>query len=183
VSDQAGMVAPDFEERAQRVRLLVLDVDGVLTDGRIVLDETGRELKFFDVQDGHGLRMAQRAEDFRIALLTAQESPIVLRRAEELGIAEVVQGAMQKLPAFERLLSKLDVPFDACAYMGDDVVDLPVLRRVILPIAPANAVPEVIREVSLVTAARGGRGAVREALVRILTAQRKWADLMQRYYT
>lgn len=180
--EQEAILAPDFEERAQRVRLMVLDVDGVLTDGRIVIDDAGRELKFFDVQDGHGLRMAQRAEDFRIALLTAQESPIVLRRAEDLGISEVVQAAKQKLPAFEELLGRLGVAFDEAAYMGDDVVDLPVLRRVILPIAPANAVPEVCREVSLVTAARGGRGAVREALVRILTAQRKWEHLMQRYY-
>lgn len=180
--EQEAILAPDFEERARQVRLLVLDVDGVLTDGRIVLDDAGRELKFFDVQDGHGLRMAQRAEGFRVALLSARESSVVLRRAEDLGISELVQGAIKKLPVFEELLSKLGVSFDECAYMGDDVVDLPVLRRVILPIAPANAVPEVIREVSLVTAARGGRGAVREALVYILTAQGKWDDLMQRYY-
>jgi len=175
-------VAPDFEERARRVRLVVLDVDGVLTDGRIVLDDSGREFKFFDVQDGHGIRMAQRAEDFRIAFLTARESPVVVRRAKELGVSEVVQGAKEKLPSLDGLLERLEISYGETAYMGDDVVDIPVLRRVILPIAPANAVAEVIREVSLVTAARGGRGAVREALVHILTAQRKWENLMQRYY-
>lgn len=181
MSEQA-VVAPDFEDRARRVRLLVFDVDGVLTDGRIIFDETGRELKFFDVQDGHGIRMAQRAKDFRIAFLTARESPIALRRAEDLGVADVVQGAKEKLPGIQLLINRAGVSFGETAYMGDDVIDIPVLRKVILPIAPANAVAEVVREVSLVTSARGGHGAAREALVRILTAQRKWEGLMQRYY-
>jgi 3-deoxy-D-manno-octulosonate 8-phosphate phosphatase (KDO 8-P phosphatase) len=182
VSEREAIVAPDFEQRAQRVRLMVLDVDGVLTDGRLIFDDQGRELKMFDVQDGHGIRMAQRADDFRVALLTARESPIVQHRAEEMGISEVILAAKQKLPAFEKLLEKTGIPVDEAAYMGDDVLDLPVLRRVILHVAPANAVPEVAREVSLVTAAHGGRGAVREALVKILTVQRKWEHLMERYY-
>jgi 3-deoxy-D-manno-octulosonate 8-phosphate phosphatase (KDO 8-P phosphatase) len=182
VSEREPTFAPDFEERARRVRLLVLDVDGVMTDGRIVLDGGHGEWKFFDVQDGHGIRMAQRAEDFRIALISGRESDVVARRARELGIDEVVQGATRKLPVFEELLERVGVPVDETAFMGDDVVDIPVLRKVILPIAPANAVPEVSREVSLVTRYPGGHGAVREALVHILTAQGKWEGLMQRYY-
>lgn len=183
MSDREPVYAPDFEERAKRVRLMVLDVDGVMTDGRIVLDGDCGEWKFFNVQDGHGIRMAQRAEDFRIALLSGRKSDVVARRARELEIEEVIQGATRKLPVFEELLERVGIPVDETAFMGDDVVDIPVLRKVILPIAPANAVPEVRREVSLVTRFAGGHGAVREALVSILTAQGKWDGLMQRYYT
>jgi 3-deoxy-D-manno-octulosonate 8-phosphate phosphatase (KDO 8-P phosphatase) len=161
---------------------MVLDVDGVLTDGRIVLDGGEGEWKFFNVQDGHGIRMAQRADEFRIALLSGRKSDVVDRRAAELGIDEVIQGATKKLPVFEELLERTGVPVDETAYMGDDVVDIPVLRKVILPVAPANAVPEVCREVSLITSECGGHGAVREALVHILSAQGKWDGLMQRYY-
>jgi len=182
VSEPEAVSAPDFEERARRVRLLVLDVDGVMTDGRIVLDGGKGEWKFFNVQDGHAIRMAQRAGDFRIAILSGRESAVVARRARELEIEEVIQGATRKLPAFEKLTERMGVPFEETAYIGDDVVDIPVLRRVILPMAPANAVPEVRREVSLVTEAAGGHGAVREALVQILTVQGKWEGLMQRYY-
>jgi len=161
--------------------MLILDADGVFTDGRVYYEEKGPCLLSFDIQDGHGIRMAGRAEDFRIGLITARENPILATRARELGIEEIVQGARKKIPAFEAMMARARVKSDEVAYMGDDVVDLPVLRRAGLPIAPANAVPDVKRVAALVTSASGGNGAIREVLEEILKAQGKWQGLMRRY--
>lgn len=174
-------ITENFIERARRIRLFVMDVDGVLTDGRIWLDENGNESVSFDVLDGHGIRMAARAPDFNVAMLTARTKKSVWTFAKDLGVDEVIQGAKRKLPVFEELLERVRIPLEETAYMGDDLVDLPIMRRVGLPIAPANAIQEV-KDIALYVAAReGGRGAVREVLEAVLKAQGKWAELVERY--
>jgi 3-deoxy-D-manno-octulosonate 8-phosphate phosphatase (KDO 8-P phosphatase) len=139
--------------RAARVRLVVLDVDGVLTDGRLYFGPDGEALKVFDVRDGHGVRLLREA-GLGVALLSGRASPIVARRASELDIAPVVQGERDKLAGLNRLLA-------ACAYMGDDWPDLPVMAQVGFAAAVADAAPEVRRAAHWIAQADGGRGAVR----------------------
>ena len=113
----------------RNIRLLLLDVDGVMTDGRIILDSDGRELKAFDVRDGHGLKLLQRAE-FQVGIITGRSSPVVEFRARELGIGLVFQGAKDKLVPYRHILDSLGLSDEQVAYVGDDLVDLPLLRRV-----------------------------------------------------
>ena len=140
----------------------------------------GDEVKSFHVRDGHGVKLAMRA-GLEVALITGRESPIVDRRAEELGISLVFQGALDKRKALEDLLAKTKFTLDQTAYMGDDVVDLPVLRAVGLGCAPSDADREVLSRVSFVTRAKGGEGAVRELIQFILSAQGAWEKVMERY--
>ncbi len=176
---------PDRErnllETAGKIRLIALDVDGVLTDGRITYSSSGDEIKSFHVRDGHAVKLALRA-GLVVAIITGRESPIVLRRAEELGILRVYQGALDKMEALRELLA--DTGFDPVqiAYMGDDVVDLPVLRAVGFGCAPSDADPEVLARADLVTGASGGKGAVRELIRYILSAQGLWEEIMARYF-
>ena len=156
--------------RAKRVRLLLLDVDGVLTDGRIILDNHGNELKAFHVRDGHGIKLAQRA-GIVVGIITGRNAEVVSRRARELGILEVHQGAFEKIGVYEALLSKYRCTDEQAAYMGDDVVDLGIFKRAGLSVAVADCDPAVRRHVDLVTKAEGGRGAVREVINLILAAQ------------
>ncbi len=162
-----------LETSLQNIRLLVTDVDGVLTDGRIVYDENGRELKFFDVRDGHGLVMLRKA-GLETGILTGRTSEIVTRRAAELGMRYVVQGSRDKAGDIVRMAAEAGVPLSAVAYMGDDVVDLPALVRCGVAAAPGDAHPDVLANVGFVAEARGGRGAIRELCERILKAQGKW---------
>lgn len=166
--------------RASAIKLICLDVDGVLTDGRIVFDSNGAESKFFHVQDGSGIRYAQRA-GLMVAFITGRESPVVARRAEELGVELVYQKVKLKLPVFEELLSTLGLKPEEVLCMGDDLPDLPVMRRVGLAIAPANAVLEIKEVAHLVTARSGGHGAVREAIDWLLRSTGKWDGIMERY--
>lgn len=151
----------------QELRLLLLDVDGVLTDGGLVLIDDDRESKVFDVQDGMGITLALAA-GLEVGILTGRRSEVVARRAEELNVEHVWQGAGDKGDALDDVLEQTGYSEDRVAYMADDVQDLPVLRRVGLALAPENARPEVKRECDLVTRAPGGKGAVREAIDRLL---------------
>ena len=163
-----------------KIRLLVCDVDGVLTDGRIILDSTGAETKQFHVRDGSAIKWLIRA-GIQVAWLTGRSSPVVDRRAEELGVREVVQGAKQKLPAFLDLLRRDECPPEEVCYVGDDLPDIPVLARVGLPCAVADAAEEVKALCPVVTRPPGGGGAVREIAERILRARGAWEELLARY--
>jgi len=167
-------------ERARKTRLLMMDVDGVLTDGRIIQDGHGHELKVFDVKDGHGIVMAHRAK-LRTALISGRESETIRRRAEELGIELVFQKIWNKLEVYEKILVDTELTHDEVAYIGDDLIDIPLLRRVGLAVAVADAVDEVKAAAHVVTQRPGGQGAVREVIELILKAQGHWDSLIERY--
>ena len=173
-------VAPDVLARARAVRLVILDVDGVLTDGRIIYGTGGMELKAFDVRDGHGVKMFHQA-GLRTAILTGRTSEVVGRRAEELGIADVVQNAKDKLAAYRELLARHALADAQVACVGDDVTDLPLFARAGLAVAVPGAAPEARAAAHYVTRRAGGRGAVREVLDLILKAQGLWAEALARY--
>jgi len=167
-------------EAAVKVRLIALDVDGVLTDGKITFTSSGDEIKSFHVRDGHAVKLAMRA-GMTVALITGRQSSIVARRADELGITLVFQDALDKAQTLEVLLAKTGFTPEQTAYMGDDVVDLPVLKAVGLGCAPSDADAEVLAMVPFVTRARGGEGAVREMIQFILSVQGSWEKVMARY--
>jgi 3-deoxy-D-manno-octulosonate 8-phosphate phosphatase (KDO 8-P phosphatase) len=167
-------------ERARKTRLLIMDVDGVLTDGRIIQDGHGHELKVFDVKDGHGIVMAHRAK-LRTALISGRESETITRRADELGIELVFQKIWNKLEVYEKILVDTELTHDEVAYIGDDLIDIPLLRRVGLAVAVADAVDEVKAAAHLITQRPGGQGAVREVIELILRAQDHWDSLIERY--
>jgi len=164
------------------VELLVLDVDGVLTDGRLIVHSDGSESKCFHILDGHGIRMWQRA-GLKVALLSGRLSEATTRRAHELEIPYVIQDCHFKLPALKQLLAELGLSPENVAYVGDDLMDLPIVRYVGFGVAVANAVDELKEHADYVTAHRGGEGAVREVIERILKSSNRWADLMDRYLT
>lgn len=160
----------DVYARARAIRLAVFDVDGVLTDGALYYSDSGEETKVFDVRDGHGMKMLQ-SSGVTLAIITSRSSGCVARRAENLGIDLLFQGVEDKLTSMRALTAKLGVELDACAYMGDDWVDLPVLTRCGLAVSVPDA-PAVVRDrVHYVTRASGGRGAAREACELIMHAQ------------
>jgi 3-deoxy-D-manno-octulosonate 8-phosphate phosphatase (KDO 8-P phosphatase) len=160
----------ELHERARRIRLLVLDVDGVLTDGRLYFAADGEQLKVFDVRDGYGLVALQRA-GVAVAIISGRKSDAVLRRAAELGISRVSQGVEDKAAQLDSLLQELGVGPPEVACIGDDVPDLPMLRRAGLAIAVADAHPAVQAETHWTTSQPGGRGAVREACDLLLNAR------------
>lgn len=162
------------------IQLLVLDVDGVLTDGRLFIHSDGGETKCFHILDGHGIRMWQRA-GLKVALLSGRASEATSRRARELEIPYVIQDCQFKLPALEQLLAELGLSPEKVAYVGDDLMDLPIVRYVGFGAAVANAVDELKECADYVTVRRGGEGAVREVIEHILKGSNRWADLMQRY--
>ncbi len=174
---QNPKASANVRRRAKRVKLLLMDVDGVLTDGRIWLhsqpDGTATEIKGFSAYDGAGLTVAGLV-GLRTGLITGRESPAVTRRAREMNIEFVFQKQAEKLPAYEEILRRAGVKDPEVAYIGDDLPDLPVFARVGLAVAVANAQPEVKKKAHYVTAHSGGEGAVREAIELILKAQRKW---------
>jgi 3-deoxy-D-manno-octulosonate 8-phosphate phosphatase (KDO 8-P phosphatase) len=167
-------------ERAAAVRLLVVDVDGVLTDGRLYFGADGEALKVFDVRDGHGVKLLREA-GIEVAILSARRSPIVERRARELGIAQVIQGAADKGAGFAELLRSLQVRAEHCAYIGDDWPDLAALAQAGFAATVADAAPEVRRVAHWISAAPGGRGAVRELAEFILRAQGRFDELLRRH--
>ncbi|MFK5926524.1 MAG: HAD-IIIA family hydrolase [Desulfuromusa sp.] len=171
-----------MQKQLAKIKLLLLDVDGVLTDGRIIYDNHGNELKAFDVKDGHGLKMLQRA-GIKIGIITGRSSAVVSRRATELGIEILYQGALQKLDPYLEILSAQGLADNQVAYVGDDVVDLPILRRVGFSATVADAVPEVLPLVDYVTARPGGCGAVREICDLLLRASGRWDELTERYFS
>jgi 3-deoxy-D-manno-octulosonate 8-phosphate phosphatase (KDO 8-P phosphatase) len=169
---------------ARRLRLVGLDVDGVLTDGGVylgVVAERTVELKRFDIQDGIAVKL-MRAAGLGVVLVSGRVSGATTARAREIEVDELVQDdGARKLPAFEAILGRRGVRFDECAFAGDDLADLPLLTRVALPIAVANAVPEVKAVARYVTTAPGGQGAVREIAETILKARGAWDEVVQQY--
>jgi 3-deoxy-D-manno-octulosonate 8-phosphate phosphatase (KDO 8-P phosphatase) len=177
-----GVTEPtdDILARARRVRILILDCDGVLTDGRIIMLPNGDETKVFDVKDGHAIVMMHRA-GIKSGIISGRRSSIVRARANELGIAHVHEMAWVKTGAYEQILAEEAFTNEEVCYIGDDVVDIPLLRRAGFAVAVADAVAEVKQSAHWVTAHAGGRGAVREVIELILRAQGKWEETLSHY--
>lgn len=167
----------NLEDRIKLIRLLILDVDGVLTDGSIILDGTNSEYKAFDVQDGMGIKMVQSG-GIRVAIITSRVSEAVKQRADELQIQELYQGESKKIHAYRNIIQKYGLRDQEVAYMGDDITDLPILHRVGLRIAVATARDEVKSIADYVTRSPAGRGAVREVTDLLLKKQNKWNDVL-----
>lgn len=170
----------DIIERARKIKLLILDCDGVLTDGRIIMLPDGDETKAFDVKDGHSIVMAERA-GLKIAIISGRKSSVVRARAKELGVTHLHEMAWVKSEPYEKILDEEGLRDDDVCYMGDDVVDIPLLRRAGLAVAVADAAEETKHYSHLVTKCRGGRGAVREVIELILKVQDKWEEALARY--
>ncbi|WP_373565867.1 KdsC family phosphatase [Microbulbifer okhotskensis] len=159
-----------LNDTLKNVRWLVLDVDGVLTDGKLYFDNNGNELKTFNTLDGHGIKMLQ-SSGVRVAIITGRRSNVVERRAHDLGISKLIQGREDKFVALQELLAEEPCRLEDIAYIGDDYPDLLVMTKIGCPIAPPNAAPPVQERALWVTDARGGEGTVREACDRIMMAQ------------
>lgn len=169
-----------MEERLKDIRLLLLDVDGVMTDGGIIYDGNGLETKIFNVRDGHGIKMLQRC-GIMVGIITGRSSAVVDIRARELGIELVYQGALKKLERYEEIKLKTGLSDSQIAYIGDDVIDVPVMRRVVFAAAPADGQPEARNIAHYVTSRGGGRGAVREVCDLIIKGRGLWNDVASRY--
>ena len=163
-----------------KITLLALDVDGVMTDGTLVINTDGSETKFFNSLDGHGIKMWQRAE-LKVALISGRASPPTERRAEQLKIEYVYQDCHYKLPVLEQLVDQIGLLPENMAFIGDDLTDMPVMRYVGFSVAVANAVDEVKECADYVTTRPGGSGAVREVIEYILKNSGRWQELMKRY--
>lgn len=174
------MLDKKIREKLKKIKMLILDVDGVMTDGRIIMDGEGLETKNFNVRDGHGLVMIQRY-GIQVAILTGRTSAVVDHRARDLKITEVYQGALNKKEIFSRILQKNNLTPDVIAYVGDDIVDIPVLKLVGFSVAVADATDLVKKTVDYVTVNRGGQGAVREICDMLLMAQERWPEVASRY--
>lgn len=160
----------DIYDRAKQVRVAVFDVDGVLTDGTLYFTASGEEMKAFNAHDGHGMKMLKES-GVALAIISSRSSPCVEQRARGLGIELLFQGAADKLAAFSDLLGRCGISGSACAYVGDDLVDLPVMKRCGLAVAVPDAPAAVRRHAHYVTRAGGGRGAAREVCELIMQAQ------------
>ena len=169
-----------IERRAARIKLLLLDCDGVLTDGRLWLLENGDEHKSFNTKDGLGLTLLRRA-GLRAGIISGRTSTALERRAKELGVEFLRQGNEQKVAAFEDILRAAAISEDEVAFVGDDLSDIPLMRRVELAVAVADAVEETRAAAHYITRAKGGKGAVREVIEIILKSQGHWQDLVETY--
>jgi YrbI family 3-deoxy-D-manno-octulosonate 8-phosphate phosphatase len=172
----------DLDRRCQSIEIIVSDVDGVLTDGRVVFDNQGIETKRFHIRDGMGIRLWQKA-GYRFGVVTQRSSQVVKLRAAELGVSIVRQGTTDKLATLDEILLEANLSREQACYIGDDLPDLPVVRAVGLGVAVADACEELRQASAHVTQIRGGEGAVRELIETILKAQHRWADLIQPYLT
>jgi 3-deoxy-D-manno-octulosonate 8-phosphate phosphatase (KDO 8-P phosphatase) len=167
--------------KAARVRLFLVDVDGVLTDGGILFDGNGVETKRFHVRDGHGIKMMQRA-GIEVGIITGRTSAVVRIRAEELGISRVRQGAHDKVAAWREMLKDTGLSPEESAYVGDDIVDVPLLRRVGFAATVADAEEYVLTEADFVSSRRGGEGAVREIIEFVLKSRGAWDKITEKYF-
>lgn len=170
----------DIMQRAAQIRLVIFDVDGVLTDGALFLGDDGQEYKAFHSRDGHGMVMLQRA-GVMIGVITGRTSEVVRLRMASLGVEHVYQGRRDKLPAYRELRDNLGLSDQQIAFVGDDVMDLPILRRVGLAVAVQDAHPAVKQHAHWQTPARGGRGAGRDVCELIMEAQGKLAPALEQY--
>jgi len=175
-----GELTKEIGDRLSKIKLLIVDCDGVLTDGRIVLLSETEETKFFDVKDGHGIRLAGRA-GLKTAIISGRASFAVRARARDLGITYLYEGAWVKTGPYEEVLAAEGIGDDSVCYVGDDVTDIPLMRRAGLAVAVADAVEEAKQHAHYVTERPGGRGAVREVIELILKSQGKWEGVMSRY--
>lgn len=167
-------------EIAKNIKLLILDVDGVLTDGSIILDNKDNEFKVFHVRDGHGIKMILRA-GIHVAIITGRYSKVVERRAKELGIPEVMQQCFDKRVVYRTFLEKYSLHDEEVAFIGDDVVDIPLLKMAGFSVAVADAPEEVKAVAMMITKNRGGRGAVREICEFLLKAKGLWERIIDEY--
>lgn len=168
-------------EKAKKIQCLICDVDGVLTDGRLYLDNYGNELKAFHVQDGMGLKLLMAA-NIEVAVITTSQNAVIEHRMQQLGIRYFFKGQVEKQNAYLRLKSTLNLDDESFAYIGDDLPDLPIIRRVGFGVAVANAVQQVKEFAIMHTQQEGGRGAVREVCDYILAAQNKFEDALDGYF-
>ena len=169
-----------LDERCQQIELILADVDGVLTDGRVVFDNQGIETKHFHIRDGLGIKLWQRS-GYRFGLVTGRSSHIVKIRAAELGVDIVRQTAEDKLPVTREVAQQLGLSLEQVCYIGDDLPDLPAVIAAGLGVSVADGCPEVRAAAQYVTQVGGGAGAVRETIEMILKAQRRWDELVQKY--
>jgi 3-deoxy-D-manno-octulosonate 8-phosphate phosphatase (KDO 8-P phosphatase) len=167
-------------KKLKSIKLLMLDVDGVLTDGKIIYNDRGEEIKAFNVRDGHGLKLLMRA-GIEIALITGRKSKVVLHRARDLGIKKVYQRVTNKIEIYEKILKGKKLKDINVGFVGDDLVDIPVLKRVGFSAAVGDAIPEVKKVVDYVASKKGGEGAVREICELLLKVQNKWEGITERY--
>lgn len=170
----------DIETRARDIKLVIFDVDGVLTNGQIIIGRDGESAKEFHAQDGLGIAIAHQA-GLKTAIITGRKSDMVHLRCTELNVADVYQGTMSKTAALHELADKHKLDLAEIGYVGDDLIDLPVMVQVGLACAVANAVPEVREHAHYVTRNAGGSGAAREVIEMILKAQNKWTDIIEAY--
>ena len=166
------MITDEIIEKAKRIKVLVVDIDGVMTDGRIIYSGYGDELRFFDVQDGFGITLLNRA-GIKTVIITAGKSKIVKHRARDLKVSKTYHGFMDKIDAFNNLLKHFNVTPEEVCFIGDDLIDIPILKRVGFAVAVSNAVDEAKKLAHYITANKGGRGAVREICDLILKSQGK----------
>lgn len=169
-----------IEDKLKDIKLLLLDVDGVMTDGSIVYDANGVEIKLFNVKDGHGIKMLQRY-GIEVGIITGRSSDVVAFRAKELGISIVYQGALKKMVSYDAIKQQTGLQDHQIAYVGDDIIDVPVMRRVAFSAAPPDALPEVLAIADYVTVRQGGKGAVREVCDMILKGGGFWDEVAARY--
>jgi 3-deoxy-D-manno-octulosonate 8-phosphate phosphatase (KDO 8-P phosphatase) len=173
-------MAEELNSRFSKVKLLLLDVDGVLTDGRIIYDSRGRDSKFFDVHDGLGVYCLHKA-GINTIIVTAKSSRTISPRAKDMRVAEVFADVFPKTAVLGKILKKYGISSDEICFVGDDLVDLSLMRKIGLPIAVANAASEIKEAARYVTNCTGGRGAVREVAELILKSQGKWKDVLKFY--
>ncbi|UCH12655.1 MAG: HAD hydrolase family protein [Candidatus Omnitrophota bacterium] len=169
-----------MEEKIKKIKVLIMDIDGVLTDGRIILSSFGDELKFFDVRDGFGLALWRKA-GYKSAIITANESSTVTRRARMLKIDKVYQKAYNKLTVYNKIKKIFKVTDGQICFIGEDLIDLPILKRIGFSCCVANAIEDIKPEVDYVTKKEGGRGAVREIIDLILKTQNMWKEVTRTY--
>ena len=173
-------IKEDLREKAKKIKLLILDVDGVLTYRRIIYDSRGRDMKFFDVHDGLGVYLLKKAGIATI-LITAKGSRAIRPRARDMQVEEIFENISPKTTVLEKVLRRYKVNTDEICFVGDDLVDLGLMRSVGFPIAVFNAAPEIKQAASYITLKQGGRGAVREVAELILKAQGKWEEMVSLY--
>ena len=171
-----------MKTKIKKIKLLALDVDGVLTDGKIIFDSTGREIKVFDVQDGFGIVILKEA-GFKTAIITARVSQVTAIRAKDLNIDKIYQGVYPKRIAYEKMLRDFKVTDEEVCFVADDIVDIPILKRVGFGVAVANATKETKKVADYVTQKEGGKGAVREVIELILKSQGQWPKLIQEFFS
>ncbi len=178
---KAPTLRPGAAEKAAKVRLFLVDVDGVLTDGGIVYDVDGREIKRFNVRDGHGIKMLQRA-GVEVGIITGRTSEVVAVRARELGISLVRQGATDKVEVWRRILEETGFSAGETSYVGDDIVDVPLLRQVRFAATVADAESYVLEAADFISSRPGGHGAVREIIEFVLRSSGAWEKVASRYF-